>query len=69
MLGVSDRKRITAEDELLLQTITSRERNLISVFRKLNEDNQDIYIGEIKKALKEQLRDNSISQNELREAK
>lgn len=60
LLGVSERKRISAEDELLLHA-TDRERNLIDTFRKLNIDNQDIIIGESKKALKEQKYEESVA--------
>lgn len=50
LLGISDLK----EDIDFLQSITEKEYNFIKVFRKLNEDNQDIIIGDMKKFLKEQ---------------
>lgn len=54
LLDASERKKISVEDELLIQTITDRERELIMVFRELSHDNQDIIMGEIKKLIKEQ---------------
>lgn len=61
LLDMSQRKRISPEDELLLQTVTDRERNLIDTFRQLNMDNQDIIVGEAKKALKEQKYEESVA--------
>lgn len=61
LLDMSQRKRISPEDELLLQTITDRERNLIDTFQQLNMDNQDIIVGEAKKALKEQKYEESVA--------
>lgn len=61
LLDMSKRKRISPEDELLLQTVTDRERNLIDTFRQLNMDNQDIIVGEAKKALKEQRYEESVA--------
>ena len=60
---------ISAEDELLIQTITSRERELILAFRDLSHDNQDIIMGEIKKFLKEQRYEESVAADELKQAK
>lgn len=54
LLDISQRKRISPEDELLIQTINDRERNLLDAFRQLDRDNQDIIMGETKKVLKEQ---------------
>lgn len=36
---------------------TSKTANLLSAFEQLDADNQDIIIGEVKKLLKQQLRD------------
>ena len=55
LLDLSQRKNLSAEDELLLQTITDRERELLRVYRELDGDNQDIIMGDAKKALKEQI--------------
>ena len=41
---------------------SEHEQKLLDTFRQLNLDNQDIIIGEIKKLLKEQLRDERIAQ-------
>ncbi len=60
LLGISDIK----ENILFLQSITEKEYNIINVFRKLNEDNQDIIIGEMKKFLKEQRYDKSVAADE-----
>lgn len=38
----------------LTPPITEREQDLLKAFRKLNNDNQDIIVGEVKKYLKEQ---------------
>ena len=54
LLDVSERKKISVEDELLIQTLTNREKELIMVFRELSHDNQDIIMGEVKKLIKEQ---------------
>lgn len=54
LLDLSERKRISADDELLLQTISKPERKLITTFRQLNEDYRDIIIGKAKEALVEQ---------------
>lgn len=66
LLDMSQRKSISPEDELLLQSITDRERNLINTFRQLNLDNQDIIIGEAKKALKEQKYETAITTSTLK---
>lgn len=44
-----------------LQMLSKREQTIIDVFRKLNEDNQDIIIGEMKKYLKDQLHEEAVS--------
>ena len=69
LLDMSERKKLSAEDELLIQTITSRERELILAFRDLSHDNQDIIMGEIKKFLKEQRYEESVAADELKQAK
>jgi len=43
-------------------TFAEHEQKLLDTFRQLNPDNQDIIIGEIKKLLKEQLRDERMAQ-------
>lgn len=42
--------------------LTDRERKYIEVFRKLNEDNQDIIVGEMKKCLKEQRYEEAVAE-------
>ncbi len=39
----------------LEETFTEKEKKFLSTFRQLNDDNQDIIIGEMKKTLKEQI--------------
>ncbi len=65
LLGISNIK----EDIAFFQSITTKEHNIINVFRKLNEDNQDIIIGEMKKFLKEQRYEESVAADELKQAK
>lgn len=70
LLDLSERKKISVEDELLIQTITNRERELVTAFRELCHDNQDIIMGEIKKFLKEQYYEQSVAADlPLKEAK
>lgn len=46
------------------------DEKLLSTFHQLNEDNQDIVIGEMKKLLKEQKYEESVAaDNKLKEAK
>lgn len=62
ILGASDvNNYITPENIDFFRSITQRECNLIQTFRKLNEDNKDIVIGEIKKTLKEQRYEGSVA--------
>lgn len=61
LLGASDIKYISPEDGEFLQSLTGKERNFIDIFKKLNEDNQDIIIGDIKKYLKEQRYEDSVA--------
>lgn len=61
LLDLSERQKISVEDELLIQTITPRERELVIAFRELCHDNQDIIMGEIKKFLKEQYYEKSVA--------
>lgn len=42
------------ETTLPFSSLTDREEDLISAFRQLSHDNQDIIIGDVKKYLKEQ---------------
>lgn len=46
------------------QKITDTEKKLLNTFIKLNEDNQDIIIGEAKKLLKEQYYEESVAAEE-----
>ena len=46
------------------QQITDTEKKLLNTFIKLNEDNQDIIIGEAKKLLKEQHYEESVAAEE-----
>lgn len=50
--------------------LTDKEQKYINVFRQLNEDNQDIIVGDMKKYLKEQRYEESVAANSsMREAK
>ncbi len=70
LIDILEQKKNFSEDDLLLQTITNRERNLIETFRQLNNDNQDIIVGEFKKLLKEQRNEETFStENSLKIAK
>lgn len=60
LLGKTDRRRLTMEEEVLLQTITSDERKLLRVYRELDEDRRDVLMGEAKKALIEQRREDAV---------
>lgn len=53
--------KISPEDELLLASMTTKARNLIETFLQLDEDNQDIILGEAKKALRDQKYNDNIS--------
>ncbi len=44
-----------------LKTLSEREKTVLDVFRKLNEDNQDIIVGDMKKYLKEQRYEESVA--------
>ena len=44
-----------------IKSISERERTVLDVFRKLNEDNQDIIVGDMKKYLKEQRYEESVA--------
>lgn len=56
LLGLS-----SESSESTFETVYSgREENLLNAFRKLDIDNQDIIIGEIKKLIKEQQNNNQI---------
>lgn len=66
LLGLSSVKNISSDSIIL----TSKEQNIINTFRCLNDDNQDILIGEAKKSLKEQRYEESVAADEpLKEAK
>lgn len=68
LLDLSKRRRVTPEDELLLSSITPRERNLVESYRKLHLDNQDILIGKLKELLKEQRYEDSVAAEPLPKA-
>ena len=53
--------KISPEDELLLASMTTKAKNLIDTFLQLDEDNQDIILGEAKKALRDQKYINNVS--------
>lgn len=61
LLELSDRKRISPADELLLRTVTPVEKKLLSTFRNLNEDYQDVVIGKAKEALIDQNKEDAIA--------
>lgn len=61
LLELSDRKRISPTDELLLRTVTPVEKKLLSTFRNLNEDYQDVVIGKAKEALIDQNKEDAIA--------
>lgn len=70
LLDMSQRKRLSAEDELLLSTITVREKELLYTYRELNHDNKDILFGELKKMLKQQRYEETVAADDsLKEAK
>ena len=46
------------------QSLSEREKDIIENFRLLNEDNQDIIVGELKKCLKEQRYEESVAADE-----
>lgn len=48
------------------ETLTDRQANMFRSFNKLNDDNQDIIIGETKKLLKEQMRDDYLAKQSLK---
>ena len=56
LLGLS-----SESSESTFETVYSgREENLLNAFRKLDIDNQDIIIGEVKKLIKEQQNNNQV---------
>lgn len=64
LLGLTDTERVASEDSVLLQSLTDRENDILEAFRKLDDDDKDIIVGEIKKCLKEQ-RHSSVAADEL----
>lgn len=64
LLGMTDEEPISDVDRSFLKALTERERNIIEVYRQLNEDNQDIIVGEMKKYLKEQRFEESVAAEE-----
>lgn len=70
LLGIDEEAPISDSDRYFLKTLTERERSIVEVYRNLNEDNQDIIIGEMKKCLKEQRYEDSVAaEPSMREAK
>ncbi len=70
LLGINEETPISDTDRYFLKTMTDRERSIVDVFRQLNEDNQDIVVGEMKKCLKEQRYEDSVAAgSSMREAK
>lgn len=56
--------------DYLLCTVDEKEEKALSTFRQLNEDNQDIMVGELKKCLKSQRYEEAVAAApSLREAK
>lgn len=45
-------RKAVSEGNLAVEVFTAREEDLITAFRKLTPDDQDIVIGEVKKTLK-----------------
>lgn len=70
LLGINEEDPISDTDRYFLKTLTNRERSIVDVYRQLNEDNQDIIVGEMKKCLKEQRYEDSVAaEASIREAK
>lgn len=70
LLGIDEDAPISNTDRYFLKTLTDRERSIVDVYRQLNEDNQDIIVGEMKKCLKEQRYEDSVAaETSMREAK
>lgn len=65
LLGLSDIKYISQEDMNYIQSITERERDVINTFRKLDADNKDIIVGDMKKYIKEQRYESITSNNNI----
>lgn len=63
LLGLTDAEYVSSEDISLAQSLTDRERDVLAAFRRLDDDNKDIIVGEIKKCLKEQ-RHSSVAADE-----
>ncbi len=63
LLGLTDDEYVSSEDISLAQSLTDRERDVLAAFRRLDDDNKDIIVGEIKKCLKEQ-RHSSVAADE-----
>lgn len=51
--------------DYLLCQIDEQEEKVLSTFRKLNSDNKDIIVGEMKKYLKEQRYDESVAADDI----
>ena len=63
-------KALSVTTDYLLGQISDKAQNLLQSFSHLNEDYQDIVIGETKKALRDQKRDEAVAaDSSLKEAK
>ena len=70
LLDISEMKPVIELPQNTFPILTERERKVIESFRQLNEDNQDIIYGDIKKYIKEQRYEEAVAADEqLREAK
>lgn len=70
LLGINEEAPISDTDRYFLKTLTNREQSIVDVYRQLNEDNQDIIVGEMKKCLKEQRYEDSVAaESTMKEAK
>ena len=67
---VSLSQALSVTTDYLLGQVSEKTQNLIQAFSRLNEDYQDIVIGETKKALRDQKRDEAVAaDSSLKEAK
>lgn len=67
LVAISQALEVTID--YLLGQVNTREEKLLHNFRYLNEDNQDIIIGEIKKCLKEQRYESVAADSDIKQAK
>ena len=64
LLDISEIKPVMEISKNVLPILTEREKKVIESFRLLNEDNQDIILGDIKKYIKEQRYQESVAADE-----